>query len=419
MDKKIGDALVAACKEIMAGKFDDQFVTDVIQGGAGTSINMNSNEVAVNRALELIGEAKGRYDIISPNDHANMAQSTNDVFPTAIRLTSITLGDRLIAELKELKKAFEAKAEEFKTVIKMGRTHLQDAVPVTLGQEFAGYANVTQRAIDRIEHSLNHFYTLNMGATAVGTGLNAEPEYIVAVVKAISELTGKEFKSAGNLIDATQNCDEVCEMSSVLKATAFAFIKIANDLRLMASGPKCGWYEIKLPARQPGSSIMPGKVNPVMAEVLNQTCYRVIGNDLTTSLTVENGQMELNVMEPVMALGLFESLKILANAVGAFRELCVVGIEANVERCKELVDNSFGICTAMLPHIGYYPSSMVVKEAVATGRPVKDLIHEKGLVTDKEMEIILDPINMTSPGISGKAQIEELRKQGVETKSKC
>ena len=419
LERKIGDALVAAAKEIMAGKLQDQFVTDVIQGGAGTSINMNANEVLCNRALEMLGEAKGRYDIISPNDHANMAQSTNDVFPSAIRLTALTLGDTLITQLKELKEAFLAKAEEFKTVIKMGRTHLQDAVPITLGQEFSGYANVTQRAINRLQGTLDKFYTLNMGATAVGTGLNAEPEYIVAVIKAISELTGKQFKSAENLIDATQNCDDVAELSSNLKTSAIAFCKIASDLRLMASGPKCGFYEIQLPARQPGSSIMPGKVNPVMAEVLNQTCYRVIGNDLTTSLAVENGQMELNVMEPVMALGLLESLKILGNVIGAFRKNCVVGIEANVERCSDMVHNSFGLCTAMLPHIGYSPSSAIVKEAIASGRSVKELVHEKGLITDREMEIILDPVNMTSPGISGKEQIEALRKQGVETRSQC
>lgn len=419
MDKKIGDAIIAAAKEIIDGKFHDQFVTDVIQGGAGTSINMNTNEILCNRALELIGEEKGRYDIISPNDHANMAQSTNDVFPTASRMTAIALGDRLLEELALTRDAFAAKATEFKTVIKMGRTHLQDAVPITLGQEFATYARVAQRGIDRLTISLERMYSVNMGATAVGTGLNAEPKYIEEVLNALVELTGKPYHGTNDLVDATQNCDEVCELSSDLKTTAIAFCKIASDLRLMASGPKCGLHEINLPARQPGSSIMPGKVNPVMAEVLNQTCYRVIGNDLTTNLAIENGQLELNVMEPVMYFSLFESLKIFANVLRAFRENCLVGITANEERCKELLNNSFGIATAMLPHIGYAPSSMIVKEAVATSRPVKDLIREKELITEQEMEIILDPENMTHPGISGKEEIYELRKKGVEVKSKC
>ncbi|MDD2568593.1 MAG: aspartate ammonia-lyase [Clostridia bacterium] len=419
MDKKIGDALVAAAKEVMEGKLHDQFVTDVIQGGAGTSINMNTNEVLTNRALEIIGEKRGNYSIISPNDHANMAQSTNDAFPSAVHVALVDLGEKLIEELELLHDAFMVKAKEFHTIIKMGRTHLQDAIPITLGQEFATYAKVAARGAARIKYSLDKMHYLNMGGTAVGTGLNAEAEYVVNVVKAISELTGKPYYNAPDLIDATQHTDEVAELSSMLKATAFGLIKICNDLRLMASGPKCGFYEIKLPARQPGSSIMPGKVNPVMPESLNQTCYRVIGNDLTTSLAVENGQMELNVMEPVMYYSLMESMKILANTIRNFRNLCVVGIEANEEHCAELVHNSFGIMTAMLPHIGYSTSSMVVKEAVASDRPVKELIMEKGLVTEAEMNIILDPINMTTPGISGKEGIEELRAKGHDCKSKC
>lgn len=419
MPQDIGNALCQAADEIIDGKLHDQFVTDPIQGGAGTSINMNINEVLCNRALEIMGKEKGDYETISPNDHANMGQSTNDVFPCAIHITANFLGKNLIEEFEKTEAAFRAKAEEFKTVIKMGRTHLQDAVPITLGQEFNAYANVCRRCIERLEVSLKKLCAINAGATAVGTGLNADPEYIDACVKFTAEKTGLPLVGSADLVDGTQMCDEVCELSSQMKTNAFAMIKIANDLRLMASGPKCGWYEIKLPARQPGSSIMPGKVNPVMAEQLNQTCYRVIGNDLTTSLAVENGQMDLNVMEPVMCYALFESEKIMANSLRLFRELCLVGIEANVERCAELVNNSFGIMTAMLPHIGYLPSSMTVKEAVATDTPVRELIMKKGLVTEEEMNIILDPINMTTPGIAGKHGINELRKAGKEVKSIC
>lgn len=409
MEAHISEALATAALEVADGKFDDQFVTDSIQGGAGTSINMNTNEVITNRALELIGEAKGNYAVISPNNHANMAQSTNDVFPTAMRITAIELTEKLMIELALLRDAFYDKGIEFKSVIKMGRTHLQDAVPITLGQEFEAYGNVVQRAMNRIQFAADSIHHLNMGATAVGTGLNAEPEYIKKVVQNISALTGKTYISPTNLIDATQNCDQIAALSSTLRTSCVSFCKIASDLRLMASGPKCGPYEIKLPARQPGSSIMPGKVNPVMPEVLNQTCYAVMGNDLTVVFAVENGQLELNVMEPVMAYKLFDSFMILTNAIRAFRELCVKGIEANVEHCHEYVETSFGICTALLPYIGYEQSSYVVKEALATGRNVKELIIEKGLLSEAEMSIVLDPENMTSPGISGWDQIQKLR----------
>jgi len=410
MDQTIGNALVQACQEILDGKMRDEFPTDCIQGGAGTSINMNMNEVITNRALEILDHPKGRYDIISPNNHANMAQSTNDAFPSAVRLTVLELTDQLLAELSATKASFEKKAEEFQNAIKMGRTHLQDAVPITLGQEFLAYACATGRAIRRIKNASENFLSLNMGATAVGTGLNAEPEFITKVVDAIAKLTDRPFYPTSNLVDATQNTDEVAEFSSALKVSALSFTKIANDLRLMASGPKCGFFEIQLPPRQPGSSIMPGKVNPVMCEVLNQTCFQIIGNDLTVTMAVENGQLELNVMEPVMVFRLFDSISIFTNVLRVFRELCLNGIIANTECCQNYVDNSFGICTALLPYVGYESISVIVKEAQKSGRPVRELILEKGMVTEAELNIILDAQNMTTPGISGKEQVDALCK---------
>ena len=326
LDKKIGDALVQAADEIISGKLHDEFIVDPIQGGAGTSINMNTNEVLCNRALEIIGEAKGRYDIISPNNHANMAQSTNDAFPTAIKLCIILKARKLRDALNYLITELENKSVEFKDVLKMGRTHLQDAVPITLGQEMASYASSVKRGLNRIDHALINLHYINMGGTAIGTGLNAEPKYIPEVAKILSELTNEEFHVAENLIDATNNTDGFADISSALKNTALVLIKMANDFRLMASGPRCGLNELKLPARQPGSSIMPGKINPVIAEVLDQTCYQVIGNDAVVSLGVENGQFELNVMEPVIAFNIFNSLKYMTNAINTFVNLSLIHI---------------------------------------------------------------------------------------------
>ena len=402
LDQTIGNALVAAADEIIAGKLHDQFPVDPIQGGAGTSINMNTNEVLCNRALEILGDKKGNYDRISPNNHANMAQSTNDAFPTAIKVCAIQKGRLLVKALRELAEALEVKAEKFKRVMKMGRTHLQDAVPVTLGQEFASHASAVRRGAKRIETALDHLHAVNMGATAVGTGLNAEPEYIVEVVKQLAEITGEPFVTAGNLMDATQNTDGFADISGAMKITALPLIKMANDFRLMASGPRCGLGELKLPPRQPGSSIMPGKVNPVIPEVLNQTCYQVIGNDLAVTLGVENGQFELNVMEPVMAYNIFNSMTMLTNVVHTFRTLCVEKVEADEKQCQKWLDNSVGIVTALLPHVGYENSSMLAKEAYATGRPIRDLILEKKLLTQEAMDIILSPEEMTVPGIAGK-----------------
>jgi len=402
MPEKIGKALIQAADEIIEGKLLDQFPVDPIQGGAGTSFNMNMNEVLCNRALEITGEAKGRYDIISPNNHGNMAQSTNDTFPTAIKVCLNHKGKILIKALNRLVDELEKKGEEYKDIVKMGRTHLQDAVPITLGQEMNSYASSIRRGIDRIQHALDTIHYVNMGGTAVGTGLNAEPQYIINVAKSLSEVTGETYKTAENMIDATNNTDGFADVSSALKNTALVIIKMCNDFRLMASGPRCGLYELKLPMRQPGSSIMPGKVNPVIAEVLNQTCYQVIGNDLAVTFGVENGQFELNVMEPVMAFNMFNSMNYLTNAIDGFVDKLLLKLEPNKEQCQMWIDKSVGIVTALLPHIGYENSAMLAKEAYNTGRPIREVILEKGLLTKEQVEKILAPAAMTTPGIAGK-----------------
>lgn len=401
LDKKIGEAVVEAADEVIAGKFVDQFPVDPIQGGAGTSCNMNMNEVLANRALELLGYPKGSYDIISPNNHINMAQSTNDIFPTSIKVCAILKGRPLLKALEGLVAELEAHAEAYKDVLKMGRTHLQDAVPITLGQEMGAYASGIRRGIRRIQLALEEAHTVNMGATAVGTGLNAEPSYIKDVVEELSRVVGVRFETADNLIDATNNTDVFADISSAIKVTCLVLIKMANDFRLMASGPRCGLHELKLPARQPGSSIMPGKVNPVIAEVLNQTCYQCIGNDMTITLAVENGQFELNVMEPVLAFNLFNSMHFLTNAVNTFVNLLMKDLEADKEQCQYWLDRSVGIVTALLPHIGYEQCSALAKEAYTTGRGIKDIILEKNLLNKADLEHILSPAEMTHPGIAG------------------
>ena len=402
MPEDIGKALITAADEIIAGQMLDQFPVDPIQGGAGTSVNMNMNEVLCNRALELTGQSKGRYDIISPNNHGNMAQSTNDVFPTSIKVCISHKGKALLQALDSLASELEAKAIEYKDILKMGRTHLQDAVPITLGQEMGSYASSVRRGMKRIQHAIDEIHTMNMGGTAVGTGLNAEPAYIKAVAEKLSEVTGETWHTADNMIDATNNTDGFADVSAALKNTALVLIKMANDFRLMASGPRCGFYELKLPMRQPGSSIMPGKVNPVIAEVLNQSCYQVIGNDLAVSMAVENGQFELNVMEPVMAFNIFISMKYMTNAVNGFVERLLQKLEPNKEQCQHWVDHSVGIVTALLPHIGYENSAMLAKEAYNSGRPIREVILEKGLLTEERLNEIMSPMSMTTPGITGK-----------------
>ena len=397
---EIGDVLVQAADEIIAGGHIEQFPVDPIQGGAGTSINMNMNEVLCNRALELRGDPKGRYDIISPNNHANMAQSTNDAFPTGIKVCLSAKSTVFLASLDRLATELEKKATSFRAILKMGRTHLQDAVPITLGQEMGSYASAVRRSMRRIRYVQRHIHTINMGGTAVGTGLNAEPAYIKAVAKRLSEITGEQYRTSQNIIDATNNTDAFADFSSALKNAALVLIKLANDFRLMASGPRCGLNELHLPMRQPGSSIMPGKVNPVIAEVLDQACYQVIAGDLAVTLAVENGQFELNVMEPVMAFNMFNSLNYITRAVDTFVDKLLIDLKPNVEQCQKWLDNSVGIVTALLPHIGYEKSAELAREAYTTGKPIREIILEQGILSKKELNHILSPRQMTRPGIA-------------------
>ncbi|MFD1778400.1 aspartate ammonia-lyase [Fredinandcohnia salidurans] len=402
----IGKPIVQAADEIINGKMHDQFIVDPIQGGAGTSINMNANEVIANRALEILGHEKGKYNEVSPNSHVNMSQSTNDAFPTALHIATLNLIEKLLKTMEYMKEVFQQKAQEFDHIIKMGRTHLQDAVPIRLGQEFAAYARVLERDIKRIQQSRQHLYEVNMGATAVGTGLNAEPRYIENVVKYLAEISGLPLVGAEHLVDATQNIDAYAEVSAALKINMMSMSKIANDLRLMASGPRAGLGEISLPARQPGSSIMPGKVNPVMPEMINQVAFQVLGNDHTISLATEAGQLELNVMEPVLAFNLLQSLSIMNNAFRAFTDYCLSGIKANEERLKDYVERSVGLITAVNPHIGYEVASRIAREAILNGKQVRELCLLYDVLTEEELDLILNPYEMTEPGISGSSLLQ-------------
>ncbi|MFE6317629.1 aspartate ammonia-lyase [Bacillus velezensis] len=403
----IGNAIVQAADEILEGKWHDQFIVDPIQGGAGTSMNMNANEVIGNRALEIMGHKKGEYIHLSPNTHVNMSQSTNDVFPTAIHISTLKLLDKLLDTMAHMLSVFKDKAKQFDSVIKMGRTHLQDAVPIRLGQEFEAYSRVLERDIKRIKQSRQHLYEVNMGATAVGTGLNADPRYIEQVVKHLADISGLPLVGAGHLVDATQNTDAYTEVSAALKVCMMNMSKIANDLRLMASGPRAGLAEISLPARQPGSSIMPGKVNPVMAELINQIAFQVIGNDNTICLASEAGQLELNVMEPVLVFNLLQSISIMNNGFRSFTDHCLVGIEANEKRLKQYVEKSVGVITAVNPHLGYEAAARIAREAIMTGQSVRDLCLQNDVLTEEELDIILNPYEMTKPGIAGKDLLEK------------
>ena len=401
LNSRLGNVIVQASEEVINGQLHDQFIVDPIQGGAGTSINMNTNEVIANRALEILGEQKGNYHLLSPNTHVNMSQSTNDSFPTAVHVATLSLIDTLLVTMEELHWAFMEKAREFDSIIKMGRTHLQDAVPIRLGQEFEAYARVLQRDLGRIKQTRDHLYEVNMGATAVGTGLNADPKYIQFVVEQLAEISGYPLTGAENLVDATQNTDAYTEVSSTLKICMINMSKIANDIRLLGSGPRTGLGELLLPARQPGSSIMPGKVNPVIAEVVNQVAFQVIGNDHTISLASEAGQFELNVMEPVLVFNLLQSLDIMNNVFTVFRKYLLEGLQANEERCKEYVQKSVGVITAVNPHIGYETASRIAREAILTGKSVRELCRLYDVLTEEELDLILDPYEMTHPGISG------------------
>jgi aspartate ammonia-lyase len=405
--KDLANVIIKAADEIIAGKWNDQFIVDPIQGGAGTSMNMNMNEVIANRGLELLGHTKGNYFHLSPNTHVNMSQSTNDVFPTAIHISTLTLLENLLVTMDDMQKVFKQKAVQFEKVIKMGRTHLQDAVPIRLGQEFEAYTRVLTRDINRIKHTRLHLLEVNMGATAVGTGLNADPKYIKDVVKQLAEITGFPLVNAEHLVDATQNTDAYTEVSAALKVCMMNMSKIANDLRLMASGPRAGLGEIRLPARQPGSSIMPGKVNPVMPELINQIAFQVIGNDHTICLASEAGQLELNVMEPVLVFNLLQSISIMNNGFRVFTDHCLAGIEANEERLKDYVDKSVGIITAVNPHLGYEVAARIAREAVITGKSVRELCLQYDVLTEEELDIILNVYEMTKPGIAGEELLDK------------
>jgi aspartate ammonia-lyase len=403
----LGEVVVKAADEIIEGQWHEQFIVDPIQGGAGTSLNMNANEVIANRALELLGHEKGDYRHLSPNSHVNMAQSTNDAFPTAIHIATLSLLEQLLITMRRMHEVFADKAKEFDPVIKMGRTHLQDAVPIRLGQEFEAYRRVLERDIKRIEHTRHHLYEVNMGATAVGTGLNADPRYIEVVVEHLAEISGLPLVTADHLVDATQNTDAYTEVSAALKVCMMNMSKIANDLRLMASGPRTGFNEISLPARQPGSSIMPGKVNPVMAEVINQVAFQVIGNDHTICLASQAGQLELNVMEPVLVFNLIQSISIMNNSFQVFTDFCLAGIEANKEKLERDVERSVGIITAVNPHLGYEVVSRIAREAILTGESVRDLCLKYNVLSEEELNLILDPYEMTHPGIAGSALLQK------------
>lgn len=401
LDEKIGQAIVSAADEILRGKLTDQFVVDVFQAGAGTSHNMNANEVLANRATEILGGGKGDYRNVSPHDHVNMGQSTNDTFPTFIRVASALLAKPLKQVLLDLRNALESKAKEFDHIVKSGRTHLQDASPIRLGQEFAAFASIIGDDIQRLDKAMEKVMELNLGGTAVGTGLNADPRYVQLAVENVTRYTGLRFRIAGNYAALMQSMTDFVALSGTLRDLSVDLTKISNDLRLMSSGPVTGIGEIALPPVQPGSSIMPGKVNPVMAEMLNMVCFEVIGNDLTISMAGQAGQFELNVMMPVIAYDLTQSLVILTNAIRSFTQKLVMGISANQERCEGLLAKSTAIALALNPFIGYDKAAEVAKEALARGVPLRDVVLEKKLLTEKELNEILDPYAMTTPGVHG------------------
>ena len=397
LDDKIGKAIKAACEEIIGGALVDQFPVDLVQGGAGTSTNMNINEVVANRALELMGHKKGEYKYCHPNDHVNLSQSTNDAYPTSFKLCFIFHNEDLVAELKKLIASFRAKGKEFDHILKMGRTQLQDAVPMTLGQEFEAFASTLEEEVDRLNQMARLFLEVNMGATAIGTGINTEPGYSEACVTALRIISGKEFVLAGNLVEATPDAGSSVMYSSAMKRLAVKLSKICNDLRLLSSGPRCGLNEINLPPMQPGSSIMPGKVNPVIPEVVNQICFNVIGNDLTITFAAEAGQLQLNVMEPIIVHATISSIRMLLKGMARLRTLCIDGITANEGHCRELVMGSIGIVTALNPTLGYENSARIAKRALKENRSVYDLVLEEGLLTKEELDKLLKPELMIKP----------------------
>ena len=399
LDPRLADAIIAACKEIRGGALHDQFVVDVIQGGAGTSTNMNANEVIANRALELLGHPRGSYQILHPLDHVNLGQSTNDVYPTALKVGLHAALARLRAAIDCLARAFDVKATAFASVVKIGRTQLQDAVPMTLGQEMATFALMLDEDCLRLLEAGALISEINLGGTAIGTGLNAHPGYADNVCRHLSALTGLPLSTASDLIEATQDVGAFVQLSGTLKRTAVKLSKICNDLRLLSSGPRAGFAEITLPAVQAGSSIMPGKINPVIPEVVNQIAYRVVGNDLTVTMAAEAGQLQLNAFEPIIAHCLFETIELLSRACRLLAERCVAGIEANTVRLRELVDTSITVVTALNPHIGYAAATSLAAEALASGRTVAALALDRKLLSSEQLERILSPANVTNTSI--------------------
>ncbi len=389
--------IAQACDEVATGHYNQEFPIDMIQGGAGTSVNMNANEVIANIVLEKMGKEKGQYEFCSPNDHINLSQSTNDAYPTAIKLALLQQNEMLTDSLSELIEAFRRKGREFHDVIKMGRTQLQDAVPMTLGQEFEAFAATLEEDITKLNANAKLFEEINMGATAIGTGINSPSGYANLCAKNLAKVTGYQIVSAKNLVEATPDTGSYVIYSSAIKRLAVKISKICNDLRLLSSGPRAGFFEINLPPMQPGSSIMPGKVNPVIPEVVNQVCYKVIGNDLTVTMAAEAGQLQLNVMEPVMCHAIMENIYFLSNALSTLTHKCVKGITANKEVCLNMVKHSIGIVTALNPFIGYKTSTQIAKEALETGKSVYNLVLEKGILSQEKLDEILDPRNMLAP----------------------
>lgn len=392
-------AIIQACDEIIAGKFADEFIVDAIQGGAGTSANMNINEVIANRAEEILGGRKGDYLLVHPNDHVNMAQSTNDVIPTAGKLTVLDLLKPLTKELDRLAICLTEKGEEFDDVLKMGRTQLQDAVPMRLGQTFHSYSSMIRRDAERIRNVSHEMYTVNLGGTAIGSAINVSEIYFHNIVPKLKKLTGYPLKQADDLFDATENLDGFVSVSGTLKTCAVNLSKMCNDLRLLSSGPKTGLAEINLPPRQNGSSIMPGKINPVIPEVVTQVAFHVIGHDTTITMAAEAGQMELNAFEPVVFYNLFESISTLREAVTTLIDHCILGITANREHCLSLMESSAGTATALCPYLGYTASAAIAKESLKTGKTIRELVLEKGLLDSTSLSEVLDPYAMTEPEI--------------------
>jgi len=397
LDKEVTNAIEEACRRIIQGRYHRYFVVDMVQGGAGTSTNMNANEVIANVALEIMGYKKGEYKYCHPNNHVNLSQSTNDAYPTAVKIAMINSNEMLIEVLKRLIDSFHKKGQEFAHVLKMGRTQLQDAVPMTMGQEFDAYAETLSEEIQRLNQNAALLTEVNMGATAIGTGINSLPGYRESVTKHLRDITNLDIKTAFNLVEATQDTGAFIMYSSSLKRLSVKLSKIANDLRLLSSGPRTGLSEINLPPMQPGSSIMPGKVNPVIPEVVNQIAYKVIGNDLTVTLAAEAGQLELNVMEPIIVHSIMESIEMLKNGMHVFKHRCIDGITANEEHCRNMVLNSIGLVTALVPIIGYDASTEVAKEATESKRGVYEVVLEKGYLSKEQLDEILKPENMISP----------------------